>query len=222
MGGEQGIRRLAQLGFGRDDAESDVREDKGGLLGAGFVRTAAFEAVLARRKHVVTGGQGSGKSAICRELAANGAGDVAVVLVTPGEVPREELGRTEAQGAAAGVSAELLWRYVLGVEVARHVVAHAADKHGGQVPRSVEALRRFLADNGEEASLRAHRPLSVYFETAAVSVAGSLRYHGRCGGQRARRGRATFRPRWGDGAGDPGCAGRSGVPGGASRAAGAG
>ena len=157
------VGSLGQLSFGCDDAESDIRGEKGGLLSAGFVRTAAFEAVLAGRKHLVIGRKGSGKSAICRELAAARIGGVVVSLVTPGGVSPEEFHRPELQGVAAGVSAQLLWRYVLVVQVARHVVAQAAQVRGRQVPHSVEALRKFLADNGEDADLRAHRPLSAYF-----------------------------------------------------------
>src|ERR1700723_2233646 len=48
------------------------------------------------------------------------------------------------------------------MRVARHAVEQAAQVRGRKVPRSVEALRRFLADNGEDADLRVHRPLSAY------------------------------------------------------------
>jgi hypothetical protein len=57
---------LGQLYFGRDDAEMDIAE--GGLLHAGFLRTAAYDAVRNSRKHLIIGRKGSGKSAICRTL----------------------------------------------------------------------------------------------------------------------------------------------------------
>jgi hypothetical protein len=156
-GPETGLERLS---FGRDDAESDVRPDKGGLLRAGFVRSAAFEAVLAGRKHVVIGRTGSGKSAICRELAA---GAPRVSLVTPGDVSPGDFLQAGLQGlGVAGVAGQMLWRYVLGVQVAKYAVALTREMLGRQTPRSAEVLQKFLADNQEEADLRVHSFLSSY------------------------------------------------------------
>jgi hypothetical protein len=102
---------LRELSFGLDDAESDIRGDRGGLLQAGFIRTPAFDSVLAGRKHVVIGRRGAGKSAICQMLADRTEARAAA-LVAPNEVSPEAFRQVEAGGAA---SAQALWRYLLAV-----------------------------------------------------------------------------------------------------------
>jgi hypothetical protein len=137
---------LGQLYFGRDDAEMDIAE--GGLLHAGFLRTAAYDAVRNSRKHLIIGRKGSGKSAICRTLVADTDPSLVTALVTPDELSADEIRRFELQGIPPEMAKGLMWRYVLTTQVAKHLVTHAK-AHGKHRPASVEALHRFLVANGE-------------------------------------------------------------------------
>jgi len=143
---------LADLFFGRDDAEMDIAE--GGLLLAGFLRTPAYEAARAARKHLIIGRKGSGKSAICRTLAAGSDPGLVTALVTPDALSADEIRRFELQGVDSGMAKRMIWRYVLAVQIAKHLVAHARSAHR-KAPSSVGALHKFLIDNGE---LDASRP----------------------------------------------------------------
>ncbi|MFI6247267.1 P-loop ATPase, Sll1717 family [Streptomyces sp. NPDC051016] len=137
---------LAQLHFGREDAERDVTE--GLLLRGGFLPNAAYRAALGGRKMLIIGRKGSGKSAICMRLMSDAGHSGGKVLVTPDEAAGEEIRRFELQGLPGDSAKALIWRYVFAVHAARHVVAHARDTHGKK-PDSVKALARFLKQNGE-------------------------------------------------------------------------
>lgn len=137
---------LSRLYFGRDDAEMDIAE--GGLLHAGFLRTAAYDAVRTSRKHLIIGRKGSGKSAICRTLVTDTDPSLVTALVTPDELSADEIRRFELQGIPPEMAKGLMWRYILTTQVAKHLVAHAK-AHGKHRPASVEALHRFLVANGE-------------------------------------------------------------------------
>jgi hypothetical protein len=143
------LNDLRQLYFGRDDAESDIAE--GGLLHAGFLRTAAFRAVESGRKQLIIGRKGSGKSAICVTLAAT---NDAVSLITPDEISADEIQKFELAGINVQQSKAIIWRYILMVQIAKFVVAHARE-HAKQ-PASVQALRKFLLANGEADDHRWH------------------------------------------------------------------
>lgn len=141
---------LAQLHFGREDAERDVTE--GLLLRGGFLPNAAYRAALSGRKMLIIGRKGSGKSAICMQLmAAHGgwAHNGEKILVTPDEAAGEEIRRFELQGLPGDSAKALIWRYVFAVHAARYIVAHAKGTHGGHKLDSVKALGRFLKQNGE-------------------------------------------------------------------------
>jgi|HubBroStandDraft_3_1064219.scaffolds.fasta_scaffold10505_1 hypothetical protein len=146
---------LDQLSFGRDDAESDFAE--GGLLRAGFLRTAAYEAVLSGKKRLIIGRKGSGKSAICVTLAAFGGDGYSVSLVTPDDTSLDEIRRFELQGLTDQLAKALFWRYVLEIQVAKLVVAHAKSSHG-KTPKSVRQLEKFLKENNEAADPKLHTP----------------------------------------------------------------
>jgi hypothetical protein len=137
---------LGRLYFGRDDAEMDIAE--GGLLHAGFLRTAAYDAVRNSRKHLIIGRKGSGKSAICRTLVTDTDPSLVTALVTPDELSADEIRRFELQGIPPEMAKGLMWRYILTIQVAKHLVAHAK-AHGKHRQASVEALHRFLVANGE-------------------------------------------------------------------------
>lgn len=142
---------LAQLHFGREDAERDVTE--GLLLRGGFLPNAAYRGALSGRKMLIIGRKGSGKSAVCMQLMADGGRThhSGKVLVTPDEAAGEEIRRFELQGLPPHSAKALIWRYVFAVHAARHIVTHAKDEHGGHKLDSVKALGRFLKQNGESA-----------------------------------------------------------------------
>ncbi len=143
---------LAQLHFGREDAERDVQD--GLLLRGGFLPNAAYRGALSGRKMLIIGRKGSGKSAICMRLKAAGAGHYAgTELIPPDETAGEEIRRFELQGLPGDSAKALIWRYLFAVYAARHLVAHAKDAHG-RSPDSVKALARFLKQNGEAADGR--------------------------------------------------------------------
>lgn len=77
---------LGRLFFGRDAAEPDLAD---GLLRAGFLRTAAFEAALSGRKRLIIGRKGSGKSAISVTLAAAGDAQYVPSRVVPDYISRD-------------------------------------------------------------------------------------------------------------------------------------
>ena len=137
---------LTDLYFGRDDAEMDIAD--GGLLRAGFLPTPAYEAARKARKHLIIGRKGSGKSAICRTLAAQDDAGLVTRLVTPDALSAEEIRRFELQGVEPGMAKRMLWRYVLATYVAKHLVAHAKAAHK-KTPSAVARLQAFLVDNGE-------------------------------------------------------------------------
>ncbi|UIX31727.1 P-loop ATPase, Sll1717 family [Streptomyces sp. GQFP] len=137
---------LADLHFGREDAERDVTE--GLLLRGGFLPNAAYRAAVSGRKMLIIGRKGAGKSAICMQLMADSAHTTGKILVTPDETAGEEIRRFELQGLPGDSAKALIWRYVFAVHAARHVVAHAKDAHGRR-PDSVKALVRFLKQNDE-------------------------------------------------------------------------
>ncbi|MFM9682998.1 hypothetical protein ACKI1N_47455, partial [Streptomyces brasiliscabiei] len=82
---------LADLHFGREDAERDVTE--GLLLRGGFLPNAAYRGALSGRKMLIIGRKGSGKSAVCMQLMADGEGGHpgGKALVTPDEAAGEEI-----------------------------------------------------------------------------------------------------------------------------------
>ncbi|OLZ60795.1 hypothetical protein AV521_44535 [Streptomyces sp. IMTB 2501] len=139
---------LARLHFGREDAERDVNDGHGLLLRGGFLPTSAYSAAVAGRKMLIIGRKGSGKSAICMQLMADGTGLAGKLLVTPDETAGEAIRRFEPQGLPGDSAKALIWRYVFAVHAARHLVAHAKDAHRRR-PGSVKALVRFLKQNGE-------------------------------------------------------------------------
>ncbi|WP_226967015.1 P-loop NTPase family protein [Streptomyces phaeolivaceus] len=100
---------LARLHFGREDAERDVTE--GLLLRGGFLPNAAYRGALSGRKMLIIGRKGSGKSAICMQLTADGAALAGRVLVTPDEAAGEEIRRFELQGLPGDSAKALIWRW---------------------------------------------------------------------------------------------------------------
>lgn len=143
-GDEHQKTRVDQLYFGRDDAESDAGSV--GLLRAGFLRTAAYDAAISGKKQLVIGRKGAGKSAICVMLAAAEAPRSSVV--TPDEISADELRRFELHGVPRQTAKQFVWRYVLALQLAKIVIRHAETEHKKRPP-SVDRLRDFLAANDE-------------------------------------------------------------------------
>ncbi|MEV6975026.1 hypothetical protein [Kitasatospora sp. NPDC093806] len=144
----QDIGPVGQLFFGRDDAENDLKE--GGLLRDGVFRPSyAYREALLGRRTLIIGRKGSGKSAICSQLATPGGHQGASILITPDDTAGDEIRRFELQGVTADTAKALIWRYIFAVHAARHLTVHARVAHGRRVPASVRALRSFLKDSGE-------------------------------------------------------------------------
>ncbi|MFJ3762857.1 P-loop ATPase, Sll1717 family [Streptomyces sp. NPDC090080] len=151
--GDQLDRPVRDLFFGRDDAEHDFAD---GLLRQGFQRTLAYEAALAGRKALVIGRKGSGKSAICAQLAHGGVHPGPTAPIAPDDAAGDEIRRFDLQGLTSDTAKSLVWRYLFAVHAARHVVAHAPYGHGRALrqPAAVRALRDFLKANGEDTEAR--------------------------------------------------------------------
>jgi hypothetical protein len=143
----QEISAVRRLFFGRDDAENDLKD--GLLKGAVFRPNYAYRQALSGKKSLIIGRKGSGKSAICRQLATPGGHAGVSILVTPDDAVGDEIRRFELQGVTGDTAKSLIWRYVFAVHAARYVVAHAPTAHGRRVPASVKALRSFLKANDE-------------------------------------------------------------------------
>ncbi|WP_033222379.1 P-loop ATPase, Sll1717 family [Kitasatospora phosalacinea] len=145
MGQEVGL--VSQLFFGRDDAENDLKD--GLLRGVVFRPSHAYKEALLGRRSLIIGRKGSGKSAICRQLATPDGHQGASILITPDDAAGDEIRRFELQGVTADTAKSLIWRYVFAVHAARHLTNHARIAHGRRLPASVRALRSFLNENGE-------------------------------------------------------------------------
>ncbi|WP_329364734.1 P-loop ATPase, Sll1717 family [Streptomyces sp. NBC_01483] len=144
---------VRDLFFGRDDAEHDFTD---GLLRQGFQRTLAYEAALHGRKSLVIGRKGSGKSAICAQLAHGGLYPGPTAEIMPDNAAGDEIRRFDLQGITSDTAKSLIWRYLFAVQVARYVVEHARARHSRSLrqPAPVRALRDFLRTNGEEHEAR--------------------------------------------------------------------
>jgi hypothetical protein len=166
---------LRDLYFGRDDAERDAAE--GGLLRAGFLRTAAYDATIKGRKHVIIGRKGAGKSAICRILEASQHHPVVTLVVTPDEISADEIRRFELQGVPGEKAKELIWRYIFAIELAGNIIAHAEAEHPKAKLSSVDRIRKFLVTNDEIGDLgfqerfwRAARKLKSSFSLEVFGI----------------------------------------------------
>lgn len=140
---------LKTLYFGKDDAESDIA--KGGLLKAGFLRTAAFEEALSGTKSLIIGRKGAGKSAICLMLQATLSQEQRVCLVTPDEISADEIRRFQLPGIQPTQSKQLLWRYVFSIQIAKYLISIGKNKStpSADLQHLLATVRRFLVDNNE-------------------------------------------------------------------------
>ncbi|MFE7467240.1 P-loop ATPase, Sll1717 family [Streptomyces sp. NPDC057499] len=141
------------LFFGRDDAEHDYAD---GLLRQGFQQTLAYEAALAGRKSLVIGRKGSGKSAICAQLAHGRVYSGPTTQIAPDNAAGDVIRRFDLQGVTSDTAKSLIWRYLFAVQAARHLVRHSGEDHRGwfRIPPAARALRDFLHANGEDADAR--------------------------------------------------------------------
>ncbi|MET8786180.1 helix-turn-helix domain-containing protein [Streptomyces sp. NPDC004589] len=189
----QGVDSVRQLFFGRDDAENDLTD---GLLSSAVFRpNYAYREVLSGRKSLIIGRKGSGKSAICRRLAAPDGHPGACVLITPDDAAGDEIRRFELQGVTADTAKSLIWRYVLAVHAARHLALHVRAAHGRRSSRAVGALRAFLRANGESDDARLYDRLrrgarglqSANLSLKAFGIEAALGVNGASEGARASR-----------------------------------
>ncbi|MGW4541676.1 P-loop ATPase, Sll1717 family [Streptomyces chartreusis] len=187
------VGSVRQLFFGRDDAENDLTD--GLLSGTVFRPNYAYREVLSGRKSLIIGRKGSGKSAICRRLAAADGHPGACLVITPDDAAGEEIRRFELQGVTADTAKSLIWRYVFAVHAARHLTLHARAAHGRRPPPAVRALRTFLRTNDESDDARLYDRLrrgarglqSANLSLKAFGVETALGVNGASEGARASR-----------------------------------
>ena len=163
-------RRLSSLYFGKDDAETDIQV--GGLLKEGFLRTAAYEAVIAGKKRLIIGRKGSGKSAICLFIRNTLANEDGVSLITPDDISAEEIRRFELPGITREQSKAVIWRYAFNIQICKHLLTKAKVlfKSESRYPAEMAALRQFLVDNGEVADLTLHEKFWKMLERIKASI----------------------------------------------------
>lgn len=134
---------LRSLDFGAPAAERDI----GCGLATYFVESAAYQRVRTGAKTIILGNRGSGKSAIFKVLAVReqSAGSH-VIELSPEDYSYELLGSTMA-AASAGSWAKhgayaAAWKYLIYVLIMKEVSAK-----GARLPRSADAIRRYVRDN---------------------------------------------------------------------------
>lgn len=173
---------LDRIYFGRDDAETDA--GAAGLLRAGFLRTAAYEAAVSGRKQLLIGRKGAGKTAIRLMLAE--AEKPRSSVITPDEISADEFRRFELHGVTRQTAKQFLWRYVMALQLAKIVVRHAQAAHK-KPPASIARLRDFLAANDETGAdpqwhdrfwktiqrLRSSLSLQAFGVTASLELSGT-------------------------------------------------
>lgn len=138
---------LQRLSFGYEDAERDIA---GGLLRESFIRTVAYEATVSGRKMLIIGRKGTGKSAICMQIAAGHTQLDGTILITPDDAVGNQICRFELQGLTGDTARSLVWRYICAVHAARYLVTRAGRGRGRlRDHKTIRALRRFLKANGE-------------------------------------------------------------------------
>jgi len=173
---------LANLYFGKDDAESDI--SVGGLLEQGFLTTAAFQAAVTGKKSLIIGRKGSGKSAICVVLDRRSVqGNMHYSLVTPDEISSEEIRRFELPGITEAQAKTLLWSYVFDVQIAKFLLTAWRRNDEEGLPDSLRPIRKFLVDNNEVDDLRFSEKLwriierlkgSLSLEAFGVKLSGEV------------------------------------------------
>ena len=184
---------VSDLFFGRDDAENDLAT--GLLNGMVFRPTHAYRQALSGRTSLIIGRKGSGKSAICRQLAAPDGHPGTTVLITPDDAAGDEIRRFELQGVSGDTAKSLIWRYVFAVHAARYLYEHARTAHGWRARASVRALRGFLEANDELGDERLYDRLrrgvrglqSANLSLKAFGIEAGLGLNGASEGARAGR-----------------------------------
>ena len=114
--------KIANLYFGKDDAETDFTSS--GLLQGSFLKTTIFEQIKSRSKSLVIGRKGAGKSALClilkREL--NKDDETYACVVTPDAISADEIKRFQMTGINEQQSKKLIWRYIFLVQICKFLL----------------------------------------------------------------------------------------------------
>jgi hypothetical protein len=133
---------LSRLNFGAPAAERDIELG----LADYFVETEAFRRVAERKKTVVLGNRGSGKSAIFKILAKQARSSGAVVLeLSPEDYSYEMLSSTmhpESKGSWAKYGAySAAWKYLIWVLIMKHVTTTGSKLKTGAAAKIYNYIR---------------------------------------------------------------------------------
>ncbi|MDJ0733220.1 MAG: hypothetical protein QNJ47_03890 [Nostocaceae cyanobacterium] len=155
---------IDNLYFGKDDAETDFKTT--GLLQGSFLKTTIYEDIKSRRKSLVLGRKGSGKSALClmlkKELSLED--NTYVCLVTPDAISADEIRQFQMNGVNEQQSKKLIWRYIFLVQICKFLLEAARTKNDwssykdnsdwdwiddSNLTHALNKIRSFLVENNE-------------------------------------------------------------------------
>ena len=155
---------IDNLYFGKDDAETDFKTT--GLLQGSFLKTTIYEDIKSRRKSLVLGRKGSGKSALClmlkKELSLED--NTYVCLVTPDAISADEIRQFQMNGVNEQQSKKLIWRYIFLVQICKFLLEAARTKNDwssykdnsdwdwiddSNLTHALNIIRSFLVENNE-------------------------------------------------------------------------
>ncbi len=132
--------KLENLEFGAPAAERDTN------LVQYFIKSKSFEDLAMRKKTIVLGNRGSGKSALFKMLADSGRKDGSIILeLNPEDYSYEMLQKTlisESEGAWAKTGAfTCAWKYLIFVETMKKLVEKSGKIKTGPYAKIYEYLR---------------------------------------------------------------------------------
>lgn len=153
---------IQNLYFGKDDAETDFKSS--GLLQGSFLKTTIYEDIKSRKKSLVIGRKGSGKSALClmlrKELSSEDK--TYVCLVTPDAISADEIRQFQMNGVNEQQSKKLVWRYIFLVQICKFLLevvrnrndwSSSADNSNWSnepdLEHALKKVRTFLVENNE-------------------------------------------------------------------------
>lgn len=142
---------IQKLYFGKDDAETDFTGS--GLLKECFLKTGVYDLIKARKKTLVIGRKGSGKSALCLMLNRQLGSEVKLAssIVTPDAISADEIRRFEMVGVNEQQSKKLVWQYVFLIQICKFLLSITRQMWTSESdwPPEVKKVRQFLIDNQE-------------------------------------------------------------------------
>ncbi|MBW4670294.1 MAG: ATP-binding protein [Cyanomargarita calcarea GSE-NOS-MK-12-04C] len=153
---------IQSLYFGKDDAETDFKGS--GLLQGSFLKTTIYEDIKSRKKSLVIGRKGSGKSALClmlkKELSLEEK--TYVCLVTPDAISADEIRQFQMSGVNEQQSKKLIWKYIFLVQICKFLLEVARNHNDWEsssdnsdwsvendLSHTLNKIRSFLVENNE-------------------------------------------------------------------------